>query len=71
MTWEWSWYTWAWIILLSSMVVLEVVALIDPRKNDTLSAHAIFVMRARKLVRVAVILFLVWVTIHWATGGWI
>lgn len=69
--WEWSWYTWAWIILLSAMVILEVVALIDPRKNDTLSSHAIFVMQARKWVRITVILFLVWITIHWATGGWV
>jgi len=71
MEWEWTWYTWAWLAWFVFGVGLELYTIFNKAKNDTLSAHAIFLMRARKIFRLTITLFLIWLTIHWATGGWI
>ena len=68
--WEWSWYTWGWIVLFVGIAILEIIALVDPREHDTLSAHVKYIMR-NKLVRLIIMLFLTWLIIHFATGGWI
>ena len=71
MAWEWTWYTWAWLAWFAFGVGLELYTLFNKDEDDTLSAHVIFLMRSRKVFRITITLFLVWLVIHWATGGWI
>lgn len=82
-----SWDDWAWLAGLAFLGALEVVTLVRSVRGDTLSEHVWMWLGVRlqrdprwpdktpnaktKLARIAVLGFLAWLIVHFATGGWV
>lgn len=81
-----SGYTLAWLAWLGYFLVVEGMALFNSRPSDTLSEHvwAWFGTQRRKpgepirdrsgwtqARRFVLLAFMVWVTVHFLTGGWV
>lgn len=67
-----------WIGWLLYFVIVEAVALRNSRRGDTLSEHVWMWFGVRKeqtgwsrFRRVVLIGFMVWLSLHFITGGWI
>ena len=71
-----SWYTFAWLVWLAAFIVIEGLAIRDKRRNDTLSEHCWewFSVKQKKKAwrarRILLAAFMVWLTVHFLTGGW-
>jgi hypothetical protein len=75
-------FTILWITILSLGLILEAVALFNKRQNDTLSENVWKWFNINpelssrqkdftRLRRVLLLAFMVWLTIHFVTGGWV
>lgn len=74
-----SWYTWAWILWILAFAVIEGIALVDRRRDDTLSEHTwdVFCLRGKKagkspwcvVRRIAFFSFWLWLSVHFLSGG--
>lgn len=60
-----SWWSWAWALLALVGVTLEIAALVNRRRGDTLSEH---VWKLQWPVRAVVVGFVGWLTWHFAFG---
>ena len=71
-----SGYTVAWLVWLALFIVIEGLAIRDKRKGDTLSEHCWewFAVKQRKRAwrwrRILLASFMVWLTVHFLSGGW-
>lgn len=69
-------YTIGWIVLGLGVLGLELSAIFNKRKGDTLSEHVWKYAlgndgtRLAKLRRLGVLSFMVWLTVHFVTRGW-
>lgn len=78
-------FTWLWIGWGAAFAVIEGVALSNSKHGDTLSEHAWAFMGVRgskanpvrtprwtlRVARIIVLSGLLWLTLHFATGGWV
>lgn len=79
-TWAWLWIAWFFWSLVP-FLVLETYAYRDGVPGNTLSEKVWLVLKAegplkkwRRVIRIvflAAVLFLVWLVVHFATGGWV
>lgn len=72
-----SGWTVLWLMWIAMFFAIEVPAILDKDRGDTLSEHVwkwfgiTNKSRGYKLRRVILVFFLVWLVIHFLTGGWI
>lgn len=78
-------FTWAWLAWGVAFCVVEGVAFVNSRAGDTLSEHVWAWLGVRtakaaptvtprwtlRVARTAVLSFLLWLALHFATGGWV
>lgn len=70
-------FTVLWLIWLGIFIIIEGLALADRDEGDTLSEHVWkwFAIKGKgkwvTLRRLALVTLMVWLTIHFLTGGWI
>lgn len=77
-------FTWAWIAWGLAFCVIEGVALVNSRSGDTLSEHVWAFMGVRRagqpyrtprwtlrVARTVILSGLLWLALHFATGGWV
>lgn len=70
-------FTIAWIFWLAMFLVIEGAAIFRKERGDTLSEHVWrwFSVsgkpRGYKMRRFVLLVFLVWLTVHLLTGGWV
>jgi hypothetical protein len=72
-----SGYTIAWLFWLAMAAVIEIPALLNKAPGDTLSEHVWrwFSIRDKargwQARRFVLLTFMVWLTVHFLTGGWV
>jgi hypothetical protein len=70
-------WTVAWILWLAMFAVIELPAILNRDKGDTLSEHvwAWFAVKGKprgwQWRRLTLIVFLAWLVVHFISGGWI
>ena len=62
-------YLIGWVVIFGAGTLWELRALIDKRRGDTLSETVWVAVRHGKVPRLAVLAIMVWVTLHFVSGG--
>lgn len=70
-------WSWLWVALLGACALVELAAILNKKKGDTLSEHVWkwFAVKDKKRVgwlgfrRTMLLLGMVWLTVHFVTGG--
>lgn len=85
LAWGISTWTWAWLGVFAAGALIEGVALVNSTTGDTLSEHVWAWLGVRgeragdrvtprwtlRVARLALLTFLMWITVHFVTGGWV